>query len=366
MSLSLSHRELTLGQLAPAVAWLRERGVQSDRLAVAFRTTRTHIRVLAHRGRHWPFGVIEGSVPSRAVVPLQARELDLPPHEDEAPLGRQGRARLERLEQEIETVALSANADWLLEEAIKRLRRLSSRLGRPHSVRLLRLRARIRLHLAWCSVHAGLTRSAYLYALRSIDDSQYAFRETGDPQYLEWLSEVALVASNAQLLRRRPNHADAFLQLAVDALSAAAIPLGSEYFRQRGVAAFQRGEDVAARSWFTTAGSSAINASAAPIAESASLRHLAALRPVDWEVATSLLARVRQRHPAEALEVAMMNHWTVAAAFSTDSPRILSEGIDLLFAAQDETLEHERSFRPGPIQFRHVHAELQFVDGNFP
>ncbi len=332
MTLILPHRKPTLNQLAPAIFWLRQRGVGSDRLAVAFRTTRNHIRVLVHRGRQWPFGAVGATVPSGPVVSLQGRESGLPPYEDEAPLGRLGRARLERLEEEIETVARSANADWLLEDAIMRLRRFSSRLGRPHSVRLLRLRARIRMHLASCFVHSGLTHSACLYGLRSIDDLNYAFRETGDAKYLGWLGEAALIASNAQLLRRRPNHADTLLQQAVDASAAAATPLGSEYYRQRGVAAFQRGEDLVARSWFTTARSSAISQSAFTIAEFASVRHLAALRPIDWDAAASLLAQVRHRHRVETLEAAMMSHWAVATAFSTDSPRIFSEGVDLLFA----------------------------------
>jgi hypothetical protein len=226
-----------------------------------------------------------------------------------------------------------AGQEWQLLDATAQLKRLGYQLGRPESVRLLRLRARLRHHLSWCLVHSGRAHSAAVAALRAIQDARQAYRETLDPFDLQFIAQVALVASHSHLLRRQSAKAGAFLDLVQQASEAGRRALPADYFRQSGVSAFQRGDDERGRVAFERA--------ARTLAEQEpnrtvldlrfmSIRHTAAMHPVNWDTARMLLADVHDAFDFGDLQVSMMTHWVVAAGFTTDSPEATWQGLDLL------------------------------------
>jgi hypothetical protein len=178
-----------------------------------------------------------------------------------------------------------------------------------------------------------LTRSAGRSAWLAVEDAWTAYRDTLDPSDLQFITQIALVCSHSHLLQNQPVQAEACLDLVRQAAAVAKRPTPADYFRQSGVAAFQRGDDLAARCAFEQAATALAdqepNRSELDI-RFTSARHTAALEPVDWEGARSLLGEIGHAFGEDRLHFCMMTHWTVAAGFQTDSPRIVQESSDLL------------------------------------
>src|SRR5947207_3109732 len=135
--------EPTLNQLAPAVAWLRDRSVSNSRLAVAFHTTSSHIRVLAHRGRQITSARVTSPEkplsPAKAIlseIEHQTPAFDVPPGAGSVGT-RTRQLRLDGLEHRIDALWQQAGQEWQLLHAAAQLKRLGCQLGRPESVRLL-------------------------------------------------------------------------------------------------------------------------------------------------------------------------------------------------------------------------------------
>lgn len=334
-SLTISVFEPTLGQLAPAVSWLRARGVEISRLAAAFQTTRGHIRVLAYRGRadsDDPRGTHLGSPLVTAPAGFSPDPKGWP-SEDSVILTGSQLARLDALEERIVTIRTRAEAEWELLDGAHRLRALQPVFGRPASARIIRVRSSAHRHTAWCLVHAGLTRSAARSAMRAIEDAGYVHRETQDVHDLQLIADAALIASHSWLLRRRPAHAERYLRLVRETAEAMGLRITADYYRQSGLAAFQRGNDREARILFQRAAEEVPRLEpqqSVLAARFMSLRHTVSMDPVDWDSAQALLSEVRAHYGALALEGSMMAHWMAVTGFSTDSPSAHDESRQVL------------------------------------
>src|SRR4029079_16152677 len=70
-----------------------------------------------------------------------------------------------------------------------------------------------------------------------------AFRESHHKEYAARFIQAALIDSHSCLLSRRPRQVWQILEVARDAAESIGAPLGSDHFRQRGVALLQLRED---------------------------------------------------------------------------------------------------------------------------
>ena len=315
----------TLPQLGPAIRWLRTRHVSPDRLAAVFGTTSDYIRLLDYRARH----------PSARAPRKPAELLGVRRDEQVFALSEAKCQHLDALEVVVDRIKHEAARDGQFLTGITRLRRIQARIGYPSDLRLVRLRARVYQHLAWCAVHAGRTGTALGAARFSIRLSRLLARQSDDPIDRQRLAAVALTASNAALLEQRPRGALQFLDLSRDVLGTVALP-GVEYYRQRGVALFQAGADdddvarvlVTAMEAMTRTGQTPHPIQLAMTGP----RHLHLLRSpsVDVEGAQELMAESRGVYRPDSLQVAMTTNWAAACALSTDSPTRHAEALEWL------------------------------------
>jgi hypothetical protein len=327
--------EPTLGQLAGVVAWLRHRGVDGRRLAAAFQTNQSYIRVLAHRGRTLADseGIESADTDKdsrRILAHMQARGVG---PEDTVVLTNAQRRNVEALTLDVDRIRREAEATGDFRTGVDQLVRMSMFLGRPQSVDLVRLRARLRWHTSWCLVHSGFSRSAAVAAWRAMADFRYCFSQAEHPSDIQMLQTVGLVASLAQLLRRRPSRARQFLNVVDGVTRNARGPLPADYYRQQGMASFQLGDDEGARRLLAQ-GALAL-AEQEPHRKTLDIRFsefrlTLCQRAIDWDRTTELLNEIQMAFGRGSLKASMMAHWTAAAGFSTDSPRIHQECADLL------------------------------------
>jgi len=165
-----------------------------------------------------------------------------------------------------------------------------------------------------------------------------AFHESAQALNIEGFVKAALVASNDHLLSRRPQDALILLDIAKAAAEHARRPLGSDHFRQRGVAAFQLGLDDESRHCFDRAVVAMVELGEAktvamPLMTGA--RHTTLLGTPDWDGSLEVRDVARQSFGENSLEYSMATNWAAACAFSTDSQpawqtatQILAENID--------------------------------------
>jgi hypothetical protein len=189
--------------------------------------------------------------------------------------------------------------------------------------------------IAWLLVHSGFARSAVSHASKSLWLLQTAFyRLNRDDDAREFIRST-LIASHANLLAGRPTAALSLLEIMRDASAAISAPLGSDYYRQRGVALFQLGSthDDQARKCFERS-EQQMRALGEAGSEAQALmtgtRHLALLGRADWETEMEVLEAAESTFGSDSLEASMTRHWAAACGLLTGDHKLALDARELL------------------------------------
>jgi hypothetical protein len=211
--------------MAPAVAWLREKSVDTERIADAFGITPTHVRVLAWRGRlaeHASFEVAEGTLGARP---------------DDGTGILTATATIEQLEYELDVLRIAYEVERRdYSGALRAYDAFRPRIGRPGSTAMKRILARWYAQRAWFAVHGGFTTTAIDCASKARRLYHRVYRESRDVRDLKSLANVLLVESHAHLYVNQPRQSQTLLAEFRTASERAGSPLGSDYHRQLGTA----------------------------------------------------------------------------------------------------------------------------------
>lgn len=325
-------------QLGSLFAWLLRCGVTSQRLAGLFGTTAVNIRVAASRSR-----AVRIEQPAEKtladIVPCEERQgLGIRPEPDEVLDSAQRRARLKDLAERIELAAEEGRRRYAYEDAITALRRQLPYFGCPSDSRRIALLARLEYHLAWFNTHLGHSATAIRHGRRSMGLWRTAYGETAARAvahgYASAFVESALVVSHTYLLTARPAQALDVLALAEAAAAHIHQPLGSDFFRQRGVAAFQLGDDTRSKEAFEQAERTMLERSEARNLASPAMtgrRHLGLLSAkTGWEDMLEIRALAARHYGTSALEYSVITNWCSATGLATDSSALHAGALQIL------------------------------------
>lgn len=317
--------QLRLAQFGPAFAWLLNRGVASSRLATIFTTSSQNVRVIASRSRRRP---------SEAVLEITneaARTIRSGP--DDVVRTSARNRKLDALSNEIDLTVREHATTYRFSEGVQALREILPRIGYPQDWRRIALLANLHQQMAWFCVHLGRSESAAREARQARELWQAAHLESGSPNHVADYVKAALIESQAWLLARRPENATRALDVAQHAAESIGSGLGSDHYRQRGVALFQLHEDEPAAAQFRRAGVAMERMNEADVPEQVSMtgaRHIHLLGSPDVEGAEELSALVLRRFGEASLEASMALHWAAACGLSTGSQAAEQRTLDLL------------------------------------
>jgi hypothetical protein len=337
-----------VADLSSAVAWLRDHDLPVKRIADILKIEKGHVRQLGFRGQ-WRIrrADVSGFLESPLLPPADPfgpvpdelrRKLGVRPAMDSwtATLYRRERQKLGDLEERVEQLGTEFWSGVRYGLGIHQLRQLLIEIGRPARYERIRLLARIRQLMAETYAHAGWSLSAINEALTSLLLSRTAYHESSDPHDLEQFAKTALLVSQSYLLRQEPHSAAYYLNCHRDARSRIGAALGGEYFRQRGVVAFQFRDDEEARRNFSLA--MVVLADTVEYGRlkarhevlNIGTRQMNLLAPVDVDGSFELLDYMQKTLPPADIHISMNVNWAVACAFSTDSPTAHQNGIRVL------------------------------------
>lgn len=325
---------MRLPALGSLFAWLLDHGVTSERIATLLHTTSGNVRVCASRGRlQAEPPQIE---PSLIAEPVSGREralLGIRLHHDYVLPSRTSTQHLDSLTEDLSRIIETHRSEYRFGEGIDAVRQLLSRVGYAAGASRIALKARIHEHLSWFHCQRGESESAIRHGLQSVALWRVAYQETARRAYADDFSRSVLPVSNACLLAGRPMAARRLLEVARDASACAGKPLGSDHFRQRGVAAFQLGEEDDSRQCFLQAACAMHDLGEAATAATplmASDRHICLLTPINCDRMMEVREAAKRCFGSGSLEFSMSNNWTAASLLSTDSPSLLSTAMEML------------------------------------
>jgi hypothetical protein len=330
------------------VAWLRDHDIPAKRIAALLAIEEAHARQLAFRGQ-WRLSqpnipaVLEDPFrpPSDPFGPVSdelRQHLGVRPRQDSwtVTLDLAERRSLEELESLVEQLGAAFWSGVRYGAGLARLRSVLQHIGRPAHYRRIRLLARLRYLIAETYAHAGYSSTAIEQAFTSMLLSKAAYDEGSESLDLERFGSVALLISQSYLLRHDPHRARYYLNLHRDARNRLGLVLGGEYFRQRGTAAFQTGDDEQARRNY----GSAMAALAETVEYGRSkqwyevlnigTRQMNLAGKVNWDGAQELLRYMLDVLPPGEIHISMNVNWTAACGFATDSPNAIQTARELL------------------------------------
>jgi len=312
-----------MSQFGSAFAWLLSKDVSSERIASLFDTQAANIRVIAHR---WRTGdqspAISAPALSSTVTQQERQSVGIRLGHDEVVPSRAKETVLDLLHARVSAVVAQHRANYDFPAGVQELRRLIPLVGYPADVCLIHLAGLIHQHIAWFLVHSGACRSAMVEAAIAGKLWRAAYHESPQRLYADEFVCSALIESNAALLMRQPQTALAILEVATEAARQVSAPIGSDHYRQRGVACFQMREDEQARRHFEQAGQMMERLGEAQHPVSilmTSDRHISLLGTPNWERSQEILSLTEQPFGPGSLEYSMSLHWAAACAFCTGS-----------------------------------------------
>ncbi len=245
--------------------------------------------------------------------------------------------RLDELRDDLAEVVRTYSSSYRFLDGIDSLRQFLPRIGYAGDARHIALRAEIHQRMAWFLVHCGRCESAAREALTARSLWRRAYHESGDRDYGNRFVEAALIGSHALLLIREPQRAWDLLGLAASTADSIRSPIGSDLFRQRGVALFQLREDERSLRQFKLAVEAMERLKEATHPAQLVMtgaRHTAFLS-LDCDKAREVSETAKSCFGESSLEASMALHWAVAASLSTDSPTQVVNAIDLLLKAPE-------------------------------
>lgn len=325
-----------LSNFGEPLAWLLGKEVPASRLAGIFGTTAENIRVIAFRARQaHPFD--SPKTPTLDAKPSEdlANRLGIRDHDYVIRTPARQRS-LEWLRNQFEEITRRGTTDYQFLSGIETLRGLLPYIGRAGDARRIALSALLHQQTAWFLVHTGQCASATEQAAIARELWRCAYHESESKEYAAGFIQSALIGSNASLLQRRPHDALAILDVAKDAAEAIGARLGSEPFRQRGVALFQLREDGRAGPYFERASEAMEKFDEAQRPEQllmTGVRHTNLLGTPNFDSAQQLVCTARRSFGEQSLEAAMALHWAAGCGLSTDSESAMRQALDLMEAA---------------------------------
>jgi hypothetical protein len=347
--------------LAHAIAWLDDHDVPTSRISGLLKIKENHVRQLAFRGRYAspklrvpavledsfrppsdPLGPVSDSVRHRLGLRSEMESWAL----KFVPLGTSKNEALGEFEAQVENLGATFWQGVRYGAGIDSLRLLRAHIGRPAHFRRIRLLARVQQLIAETYAHVGYSLSAVEFGLAAMLLSRAAYQDSGDSIDLKQFATTALIVSQAHLLRQEPDKAAWALRLYKSAHKRINLPLGAEYFRQRGAVVFQSGPlfDETARKYFKRA--------ARKLSETVEYghakqpyevlnigqRHMNLLGPVDVDGSHQLLDFMLKTLSPGELPISMTLNWAAACGFSTDSPPANQSASELLERNHDASI----------------------------
>jgi hypothetical protein len=224
---------------------------------------------------------------------------------------------------QVETQFNQSVQDYQFLAGAKRLSQLKQKLGHMSEGRRIALAGVLEQKISWLLVHSGHARSAVSHASQSLWLLQTAYYRLDRKDDAREFIKSALIASQANLLASRPAAAIQILDLIGDASATIGTQIGSEFYRQRGVALFQLGSkhDDEANKCFEQAGVQMKRlgeASSEAQVLMTSARHMSLLHRPNWDKAMKVSEAVQDIFGPESLESSMIRHWTAACGLLTD------------------------------------------------
>jgi hypothetical protein len=317
--------QLRLAQFGPAFAWLLDRGVTSSRLASVFVTSSQNVRVIASRARQRP---IDATVNTDEAAVRLVR-----PGPDDVVRTTARNRKIDTLSHEIDETVRDHATTYRFFEGIQALRQILPRIGYPQDWRRIALLAKLHQQTAWFFVHLGRSESAAREAREARGLWHAVHLESDSTDHVAEYVKAALIESQAWLLARRPESATRALDVAQHAAESIGSRLGSDHYRQRGVALFQLREDEPAATQFRRAAVAMERMNEAEVPEQVSMtgaRHIHLLGRPDVEGAEELSEVVLRRFGEASLEASMALHWAAACGLSAGSRATERRTLDLL------------------------------------
>ena len=225
------------------IDWLMSVGVSSPRLAALFGTSAGNIRRLRYFASRQLEPPLITFLPDLDLVPSTAmhRGIGIRSHKDILRRADKPSPTLDWLRAEIDTRFERHRQQYQFLAGARSLGQLKQRLGHMSESRRIALAGVLEQRISWFLVHSGFTRSAISHASLSLWLLQSAHYRLGSREEVREFIKSTLIAAHANLLAARPAASLQILDLMRAASESIGAPLGSDYYRQRGVAFFQLG-----------------------------------------------------------------------------------------------------------------------------
>ena len=319
------------------VDWLMGVGVSSPRLAALFGTSPENIRRL----RYFALRQLEPSlitfVPDLEMVPSTAMHggVGIRSHREILRRSEKPSPTLRWLEEQVEARFESHRQQYRFLDGARSLIQLKQKLGHISEARRIALAGVLEQRISWFLVHSGFARSAVSHASLSLWLLQTAYYRLSRKDDVREFIKSALIASHGNLLAGRPAAALPTLDIIRDAAQTIGAPLGSDYYRQRGVALFQLGsryDDETKKNFEQSEQQMRRLREGGSEAQAlmTGTRHTNLLGKPDWDGALRLMEIVQNTFSSDSLEASMIRHWAAACGFLTDDNKIRQRARELL------------------------------------
>jgi len=311
-------------------------GVSSPRLATLFKTSPENIRRLKYFAARQLEPSLITFVPDLEMVPSTAMHggVGIRSHREILRRSEKPSSTFAWLEEQIEARFESHRHQYRFLDGARSLLQLKQKLGHMSEARRIALAGVLEQKISWFLVHSGFTRSAISHASLSLWLLQTAYYRLDRRDDVREFIKSALIASQGNLLAGRPAASLSILDIIRDAAQTIGAPLGSDYYRQRGVALFQLGrrhDDESKKSFEQSQQQMRRLGEADSEAQAlmTGTRHTNLLGKPDWDGALKVLEVVQTTFSADSLEVSMTRHWAAACGFLTDDNKVRQRAREL-------------------------------------
>jgi hypothetical protein len=319
------------------IDWLMSVGVSSPRLAGLFKTSPENIRRLKYFAARQLEPSLITFVPDLEMVPSTAMHggVGIRSHREILRRSEKPSSTFAWLEEQVEARFESHRQQYRFLDGARSLLQLKQKLGHISEARRIALAGVLEQKISWFLVHSGFTRSAISHACLSLWLLQTAYYRLGRQDDVREFIKSALIASQGNLLAGRPGASLPILDIIRAAAQTIDAPLGSDYYRQRGVALFQLGsryDDETKESFEQSEQQMRRLGEAGSEAQAlmTGTRHTNMLGKPDWDGAMKVLEIVQSTFSADSLEASMTRHWAAACGFLTDDSQIRQRAGELL------------------------------------
>jgi hypothetical protein len=324
------------------IDWLMSVGVSSPRLAALFKTSPENIRRLKYFAARQLEPSLITFVPDLEIVPSTAMHggVGIRSHLEILRRSEKPSSTFAWLEEQVEARYESHRRQYRFLDGAKSLLQLKQKLGHMSEARRIALAGILEQKISWFLVHSGFTRSAISHASLSLWLLQTAYYRLGRQDDVREFIKSALIASQGNLLAGRPGASLPILDIILAAAQTIGAPLGSDYYRQRGVALFQAGslyDDETRKSFEQSEQQMRRLGEAGSEAQAlmTGTRHTNMLGKPDWDGALKVLDIVQSTFSADSLEASMTRHWAAACGFLTGDNKVRQRARELCEDNQD-------------------------------